>query len=120
MVFNTTMFQLYRGGQFFWWRVPEYPEKPTDLSQVTVNFDHIMLHRVHLAMGGIRTHNVSCDILLLLIFFIRVVLVQEILFCLSGAIVHNCTYHKTNILKDCIFPFSCFKNYHTVRRIPKS
>ena len=30
-----TIFQLYRGCQFNWWRKPEYPEKPTDLSQVT-------------------------------------------------------------------------------------
>ena len=27
--------QLYRGGQFSWWRKPEYPDKTTDLSQVT-------------------------------------------------------------------------------------
>ena len=39
----STIFQLYRGRQINWWRKLEYPEKTTDLSQVT---DKLISHNI--------------------------------------------------------------------------
>jgi hypothetical protein len=41
---------------FYWWRKPEDPVKTTDLSQVTDNLSHNV---VHLAIIEIRTHKIS-------------------------------------------------------------
>ena len=52
MVFNATFNNISVSDQFFWWRKPEYPEKTTDLPQVTDKLYHIMLCWVHLAKVG--------------------------------------------------------------------
>ena len=36
----STIFQLYHGSQFYWWRIPEYPEKTTDPPQVNDKLSH--------------------------------------------------------------------------------
>ena len=47
------IFQLYPGGQFYWWMKPEYLEKIGDL-QVTNKVYRIMLYWVHIDSSGFK------------------------------------------------------------------
>jgi hypothetical protein len=38
----TTVYSVCRSYQFYWWRKPEYPEKTTDMPQVTNKLYHII------------------------------------------------------------------------------
>ena len=55
----TPLSTVFRGGPFYCWRKPEYPEKTTDLSQATNN---TLSHNVASSTPRIEralTHNIS-------------------------------------------------------------
>ena len=47
----STIFQLYRGGQFYWWGKPEYPRKALTCRKSLTKVYYIMLYGVHLAVA---------------------------------------------------------------------
>ena len=60
----STIFQLYRGSQFYWWRKPEYLEKTTNQLQVNDKFDHIRLYWLNIfnvkTWSVIGTDSIAC------------------------------------------------------------
>jgi hypothetical protein len=61
---HSTIFLLYRGVQFYWWRKTEDPQKTTDLSQVTDKPSWITYCDRHCCdhniAGFITTYAISC------------------------------------------------------------
>ena len=53
----STIFQLYRGGQFYWWRKSEHSEKTTNLAKVSDKFYHMLYYPVHLSFLSERDFN---------------------------------------------------------------
>jgi hypothetical protein len=56
----STIFQLYRGGQFYCWRKPEYHRPVANLSHWQT-WSHNVASSAP-ALGGIRTHNLKDNI----------------------------------------------------------
>jgi uncharacterized protein (UPF0297 family) len=91
----STIFQLYRGDKFFWWRKLEDPEETTDLPQVTDKLYHILLYRVYLAMNRVWTYNFSGE--------------TSLFHVISQKPVYSMSYHGNQ---------SISMSYHTNQSIP--
>ena len=56
----STIFQLYRGGQFHWCGKPGYPLKTIVLSQVTDKLYHVMLYTVVFGLTTLMVIGTGC------------------------------------------------------------
>jgi hypothetical protein len=109
----STIFQLYRGGQLYWWWKPEDPEKTTDLPQVTDKLYHIILYTSswsrfytwNIVESGVKHHKPS---MLLLFFHLN---------CSCSIITNGVLFDPYEFFWFLSFQntiCSCKSNYHTI------
>ena len=81
----STRFQLYRGGQIYWWRKPEYPEKTTDIAASHWQTLSHNVYRVYLTWAGYKlTTLVTCTIVWVILKCKQEALMAESLCSSSG------------------------------------
>ena len=126
----SAIFQLYRSGHFYWWRKLEYPEKTTNLPQVTDKLSHNVVachwqtisHNVVSStpyLSEIWTHNVSVD---------RHILHRYVLFplpynhhhfgvyiCKLDKYLNSVTFQHLISKLYCVFFFSINSTQYTVK-----
>ena len=89
----STIFQLYRGSYFYWWRKSEYPEKTIHLSLVIDNFYHIMFYRI--------SFTIACTVYMCLTYYLR------------ESFKHPALYLMVSIL------FTCGQHFHYIIISPR-
>ena len=105
----STICQLYRGGQFIWWRKQESSKQTTDLPPVTDKLCHIMLYRVQL-VSDYRSwlhreiqHANKSHICSWIYYFV---------FCSSKKLKHlrfnNQFYFYIRVINNSLYIFVCF------------